>query len=405
MKCFLLSGWMRSISEPSLWDQRPSDQCRRVTITLLAIQVKHSQSRRLIKTLLNFRYTGICLPKNILDLFHTDSPSVTYVSQFAHDSDLQSRLQHRSTHVQLSASFSVVDAFSEDDPQPGSVSSLSDTSSATAGTVNKRSSAKWTNSKHHRSACLLCCRQSPSMRSNSVDTTDNVAQPAHIPRRRNSSQTDGFTLNRTPSSFDDLLPPSPFDIANDSSSVTDHILRHVQRMANPVWSKQSKMALLEMKQKHPSAFQDVCLYAEVCRLISNNTYRMFSRRFLQEIFLDLNFDSFNTVAAEICLRREREMALLIGGIDSVDGGRKTSVALHRTTTQFNGNVAVTAAATAAPVTTATTAGSALGVIPNDHIYVNVKPHLRHPQLASVFETSVENLAESLGNRNKPLATR
>lgn len=169
-------------------------------------------------------------------------------------------------------------------------------------------------------------------------------------------------------------------------------------MVNPVWGKQCKMALLEIKQKHPTAFQDVCLYAEVCRALGNSAYRLPVRRFLQELFLDLNFDSFLSMSADICLRREREFVLQqqVGGLDSVDGaggGSGRKAALLRSTAQLNG------ACSSAGQSSATD-GPPHGFPPSDHIYVNVKPHLRHPQLESVFETSVENLAESLGRNNK-----
>lgn len=68
------------------------------------------------------------------------------------------------------------------------------------------------------------------------------------------------------------------------------VLKHVERLANPVWTKQSKQALLHLKQRHFSNFQDVCLYSEVCNLMNSTGYRLSARRFLQELFLDLNFN-------------------------------------------------------------------------------------------------------------------
>lgn len=203
-----------------------------------------------------------------------------------------------------------------------------------------------------------------------------------------------------------MPPVSTSDIAlNDATTITDNILRQVQRMANPVWGKQCKMALLEIKQKHPAAYQDICLYAEVCRALSNSSYRLYARRFLQELFLDLNFDSFTAVSADICLRREREFSLQqqVGGVDSVDGVRKPTAALLRSTAQFNGGGLNSSTTTSMVAPSTAEHSSTLGFPAGDHIYVNVKTHLRHPQLESVFETSVENLAESLGRNNKHMA--
>lgn len=68
------------------------------------------------------------------------------------------------------------------------------------------------------------------------------------------------------------------------------ILVNVQRCANPVLMKQAKLNLLELKQKHAEYFQDLCLYSEVLKAIGRNTYRQSSRRFLQELFLDIDFE-------------------------------------------------------------------------------------------------------------------
>lgn len=45
-----------------------------------------------------------------------------------------------------------------------------------------------------------------------------------------------------------------------------------------------------LKQRFPHGFQDICLYSEVCLQMAAYNFRLPSRRFLQELFLDLNFD-------------------------------------------------------------------------------------------------------------------
>lgn len=77
------------------------------------------------------------------------------------------------------------------------------------------------------------------------------------------------------------------------------ILKHSERLSNPVWTKQSKQALLHLKQRHPSCFQDVCMFSEICNMIGTMTYRLSARRFLQELFLDLNFDELLSEPNEI----------------------------------------------------------------------------------------------------------
>jgi len=56
----------------------------------------------------------------------------------------------------------------------------------------------------------------------------------------------------------DISFHSPESMLSEDSlpdRLTASILYNVQRLANPVSAKQSKMALLELKQKHPHAFQ------------------------------------------------------------------------------------------------------------------------------------------------------
>jgi hypothetical protein len=45
-----------------------------------------------------------------------------------------------------------------------------------------------------------------------------------------------------------------------------------------------------LKQKFPSAFCDLCLYSEVCQMLSKYAFRLSARRFIQELFMDLPFD-------------------------------------------------------------------------------------------------------------------
>lgn len=77
------------------------------------------------------------------------------------------------------------------------------------------------------------------------------------------------------------------------------ILKHAERLSNPVLTKQSKQALLHLKQRHPSSFQDICIYSEICNMVGLMTYRLNARRFLQELFLDLKFEHMYSEPNEI----------------------------------------------------------------------------------------------------------
>ncbi|KOC64221.1 Rapamycin-insensitive companion of mTOR [Habropoda laboriosa] len=77
------------------------------------------------------------------------------------------------------------------------------------------------------------------------------------------------------------------------------ILRHVQRLANPVWYRNSRQTLLRLRQLHAGVFQDICLFSDVAAHLGNNTYRMPARRFLQELFLDSTFEALSAEAVNI----------------------------------------------------------------------------------------------------------
>lgn len=83
------------------------------------------------------------------------------------------------------------------------------------------------------------------------------------------------------------------------------ILKQVERLANPVWIKPARQALLHHKQQNPHLFQDICLYSEVCKVVAESTYRLGPRRLLQELFIDVNYEVFYS-EPKLILTRNRE---------------------------------------------------------------------------------------------------
>ncbi|XP_043502898.1 rapamycin-insensitive companion of mTOR isoform X2 [Polistes fuscatus] len=77
------------------------------------------------------------------------------------------------------------------------------------------------------------------------------------------------------------------------------ILRHTQRLANPVWYRHSRQTLLRLRQKYPEKFQDACLFSDVASRLGSSSYRIPARRFLQELFLDSSFDALYTEPVSI----------------------------------------------------------------------------------------------------------
>ncbi|CAH0555004.1 unnamed protein product [Brassicogethes aeneus] len=69
------------------------------------------------------------------------------------------------------------------------------------------------------------------------------------------------------------------------------VLCNIERLANPVWNKHVKQYLLQCRHKDLAILKDVCMYSEVCKMMSESSYRVSSRRILHELFLDLNLNS------------------------------------------------------------------------------------------------------------------
>jgi hypothetical protein len=65
-------------------------------------------------------------------------------------------------------------------------------------------------------------------------------------------------------------------------------------MQASVGAKSAEQRLLKFKQSYPEAFSDLCLYSEVCILLTKYAFRMTSRRFIQELFMDLKYNEMYT---------------------------------------------------------------------------------------------------------------
>ncbi|XP_067642123.1 rapamycin-insensitive companion of mTOR isoform X3 [Eurosta solidaginis] len=299
-------------------------------------------------------YAGICLPKNLLDLFPARNLGRTYVSRDIQDQDLMDINLLTANQQFLNESLN-----NECGDESSVISSLSDVSS-----VSKRS--KWLGGKHGRNNCLHCSRarrhRTHTQRLDS-DTTTAITSAAagaafatggevytssgtlvaasttgtsshtatrkatnkqaqqlptthNLPHPPQSNTKSASTIQLSDISFN-----SPESILSEESMpdrLTANILFNVQRLANPVSAKQSRLALLELKDKHAASFQDICLYSEVCKALGRSSYRMGARRFLQELFLDLNFDSFYAEPTDILLKKAKDFTSFSEQIEQVE---------------------------------------------------------------------------------------
>lgn len=283
-------------------------------------------------------YAGISLPKNIMDLFPHQTPHKTYISQDIQDQDLMDINLLTAKQEYLNDSLNAAGT--------SVMSSLSDVSS-----VSKHKPTKWFG-KHSRGNCLQCSR----LRFN--------RNASDISILRSSIQLSDFSYNS---------PESILSDDNMPDRISAQILQGVQRLANPVCGKQAQNLLLELKQKHSSSFQDICLYSEVSKTLGRSTFRMPARRFIQELFMDLSFDCFFVEPYEILQRKDKDTLSSACSTLNDDDPRDF----------VDGLDDITSSACVTP-----------------HVFpVTFKSHIKSPPLESVYETSYENLTDSLPKTN------
>ncbi|XP_037537084.1 rapamycin-insensitive companion of mTOR [Nematolebias whitei] len=94
--------------------------------------------------------------------------------------------------------------------------------------------------------------------------------------------------------------PTPGDIVIGGKALSEdgpasrvllrkEILRLIINLSSSVGTKGHETGLLTIKEKFPYAFDDICLYSEVSHLLAHCMFRLTSRRFIQELFQDVQF--------------------------------------------------------------------------------------------------------------------
>ncbi|XP_061624634.1 rapamycin-insensitive companion of mTOR-like isoform X3 [Phyllopteryx taeniolatus] len=94
--------------------------------------------------------------------------------------------------------------------------------------------------------------------------------------------------------------PTPSDIVIGGKAISEdspaprvllrkEVLRLIINLSSSVGTKGHETGLLTIKEKFPYAFDDICLYSEVSHLLAHCMFRLTSRRFIQELFQDVQF--------------------------------------------------------------------------------------------------------------------
>ncbi|CAF0785114.1 unnamed protein product, partial [Didymodactylos carnosus] len=86
---------------------------------------------------------------------------------------------------------------------------------------------------------------------------------------------------------------SPHDDPNISTQFGfDEIKSLASRMIAGIHIEEVEKKLLSWKESRPLIFDDVCLYSEICRILSLSCVRVTAQRFLHDLFSDCQFQQF-----------------------------------------------------------------------------------------------------------------
>ncbi|XP_038056476.1 rapamycin-insensitive companion of mTOR-like isoform X1 [Patiria miniata] len=290
-------------------------------------------------------YLGLCLPVDVSLIFHTDEsqyrggrrpPSRTSsnTSGFQEFSCLDpsalipdGRLRHEERHRQADS-----DSDSDNPMEPSDISRFAeppvdasyDTQSdyrGRKGSGAARAEVEFTeDTKHQAEHCLLCTKmrarstyeadEEEDDRLRSISEADSNLPPTR-PRLRGSSAASGrYTPNSADMSSTSTGSGHSSSDSNQSSRmrqdtpkgramIRKEVLRLVINLGSSVGMKAQEQGLLSLKEKFPSTFENVCLYSDVAYLLSNCSYRLSARRFIQELFQDLKYSLLFEEAKEI----------------------------------------------------------------------------------------------------------
>uniref|UniRef100_A0A8C4QQU4 Uncharacterized protein n=1 Tax=Eptatretus burgeri TaxID=7764 RepID=A0A8C4QQU4_EPTBU len=142
---------------------------------------------------------------------------------------------------------------------------------------------------HHRDSCLLCvCKE--ELKSSDFPFADDSPPPAPPLAQPLGDGVQNRCSNLCGSEGEGFAK-TPGVSHGRSDEVSEEMLRRevirlVVNLSSAVGAKAQETGLLTMRERFPWVFGDVCLYSDVCLLLSRSTFRLPARRFIQELFQD-----------------------------------------------------------------------------------------------------------------------
>jgi len=130
----------------------------------------------------------------------------------------------------------------------------------------------------NRSSSLTCSTTLPTEPSDDMDRTgtkSTIGSPINL--RKHVAKKSSAALQE-------------IELARHRLQQRREALKIISTLNATVGASKTEDLLLKMKQQSPLIFKDLCFYSEVCQLMCHFSFRLSSRRFLQELFMDVNFE-------------------------------------------------------------------------------------------------------------------
>ncbi|XP_015786244.1 rapamycin-insensitive companion of mTOR [Tetranychus urticae] len=238
----------------------------------------------------NVRYMGICLPIDLELIFHKKDKDERNEDEDERDRKPSSNL----TQYHL---------VRQNDKYQTRINHKPNITSSSRRGLADESGFEF----HNSTNCLLCSHaqtlnSKANLSSQVIKETDNEVNHEN---EDNPSSSEKYDMHKKQATLQEPYFPSCAssspEIRNNSlpknsrveciAEMRREVIRSVSYLLG--WFEVIKLAeqnLLSLKQKYPMAFQDICLYSEISIQLASYNFRLPARRFLQELFMDLNYE-------------------------------------------------------------------------------------------------------------------
>jgi len=159
---------------------------------------------------------------------------------------------------------------------------------------------------HHPTHCLGCYKLQVSARPRAASLTSannnkiSITSTSSLPGSHQSPATNRRSWVE-PTRSDPTHPR--LDMGNVSPTghkeAVVEAMDLICSMNNSVKSKQAEACLVKLQRKWPAIFTDLCFYSDVSNLLGVYNFRLASRKFIQELFLEVQFSKMDEEAKHV----------------------------------------------------------------------------------------------------------